>query len=175
MEMELNKETLKNQRDCRAWSQAQLAVVSGLSIRTIQRIEKTGVASQESAKSLASVYECSITELVTKDISSQIKNQFSFGKISSKAKVIHICILLPVLSIAFYLFWTGHSSTNWVDLLRDSIFSQTISNDRLEKISFLILVLVIGLPSLIPGFLYDFINKKVHFNDSMANNEPEQD
>ena len=55
MEMELNKETLKNQRGSRAWSQTQLAEVSGLSLRTIQRIEKTGVASQESAKSLASV------------------------------------------------------------------------------------------------------------------------
>jgi transcriptional regulator with XRE-family HTH domain len=175
MEMELNKEALKNQRDCRAWSQTQLAVVSGLSIRTIQRIEKTGVASQESAKSLASVYECSITELVTKNISSQIKNPFSFSKISSKAKVIHICILFPVLSIAFYLFWTGHNSINWVDLFRDSIFSHTISEVRLEKISFLILVLVVGLPSLIPGFLYDFINKKVHFNDNMANKVFKQD
>lgn len=54
--MELNKDTLKNHRDSRAWSQTQLAEVSGLSLRTVQRIEKTGVASQESAKSLASVY-----------------------------------------------------------------------------------------------------------------------
>jgi DNA-binding XRE family transcriptional regulator len=49
MKMELNKETLKSQRETRAWSQTQLADVSGLSLRTIQRIEKTGIASQESA------------------------------------------------------------------------------------------------------------------------------
>jgi DNA-binding XRE family transcriptional regulator len=53
MEMDLDKEILKSQRDRRAWSQTQLAEVSGLSLRTIQRIEKTGVASQESTKSLA--------------------------------------------------------------------------------------------------------------------------
>ena len=162
MDMELNIQTLKNQRDCRAWSQTQLAEVSGLSLRTIQRIEKTGVSSQESAKSLASVYECSITELVTKDMPSQIENEFSFSKISVKAKIIHICILLPVLSIALYLFWSGHNSTAWVNQFRDSIFSNSISADRLDKLSFLILVLIVGLPSLIPGFIYDFINKKMY-------------
>lgn len=156
MDMELNKETLKSQRDSRAWSQTQLAEVSGVSLRTIQRIEKTGVASQESAKSLAAVYECSITELVTKSLPSLIEYKFSFSNMSSKAKVINISVLCPVLSIALYLLWTGHNSTAWVGILRDSIFSSSISEDRLDKISFLILVLVVGLPSLIPGFIFDY-------------------
>lgn len=159
MEMDLNKKTLKSQRDSRAWSQTQLADVSGLSLRTIQRIEKTGVASQESAKSLAAVYECSITELVTKDLSLPLVEKFSFSRMSSRTKVIHLCILLPVLSVALYLLWTGHSSTDWVNILRDSIFSNSISEQRLDKISFLILVLSVGLPSLLPGFIYEFINK----------------
>lgn len=163
MEMELNKETLKSQRDSRAWSQTQLSDVSGLSLRTIQRIEKTGIASQESAKSLAAVYECSITELVRKDLLSQFTGKFSFSRMSSKAKVIHLSVLLPVLSVALYLFWTGHSSTYWVNMIRDSIFSSSISEDRLDKISFLILLLCVGLPSLIPGFIYDFMNKQGAF------------
>jgi len=169
MEMELNKETLKNQRDSRAWSQTQLAEVSGLSLRTIQRIEKTGVASQESAKSLASVFECSITELVVKDFSSQLENKFSISKMSSMAKIIHFCVLIPVLSVALYLFWTGHDSTVWVNAIRDSIFSNSISEQRLDKISFLILILIVGLPSLIPSFVYDFINKKGVFDQSQEN------
>jgi transcriptional regulator with XRE-family HTH domain len=170
MEMELNKETLKNHRDSRAWSQTQLAEVSGLSLRTIQRIEKTGIASQESAKSLAAVYECSITELVTKSVSSQMEDSFSFSNMSAKAKVIHIAVLLPVLSIALYLLWTGHNSTAWVSLLRDSIFSSSMSEDRLDKISFLILILVVGLPSLIPGFIYEYyqgVYKLQHGNKSL--------
>lgn len=163
MEMELNKVTLKNQRDSRAWSQTQLAEVSGLSLRTIQRIEKTGVASRESAKSLAAVYDCSITELVARNVPSLVEGRFSFSKMSSKAKIIHFSVLLPVVSIALYLFWTEHSSIAWVNMLRDSIFSSSISEQRLDKISFLILVLVVGLPSLIPGFIYDFINKQGAF------------
>lgn len=157
MEMELNTQTLKEQRDSRAWSQTQLAEVSGLSLRTIQRIEKTGTASQESAKSLAAVYQCSITDLVMRNVSSRKEDTFSLANMSAKAKVIHLSVLLPVLSIALYLFWTDHHLTAWVDILRDSIFSRSISEDRLNKISFLILLLAVGLPSLIPGFVYDYI------------------
>jgi len=159
MEMELDKVTLKEQRDSRAWSQTQLAEVSGLSLRTIQRIEKTGVASQESAKSLAAVYECSITQLTMKPPPSSLKTTLSISTMSNKAKIIHLLMLIPIISISLYLFWTGHDSTAWVNVLRDSIFSNTISEQRLDKISFLILVIVMGLPCLIPGFLYDFIKK----------------
>jgi transcriptional regulator with XRE-family HTH domain len=156
MEMELNKETLKTQRDSRAWSQTQLSEVSGLSLRTIQRIEKTGIASQESVKSLAAVYECSIPELVIQKDSPLLESRFSFNNMSLKAKIIHLFVVLPVLSVALYLYWTGHSSTAWVNVLRDSIFSSSISEDRLDKIGFVILVLVVGLPSLIPGTMYDY-------------------
>jgi transcriptional regulator with XRE-family HTH domain len=47
----------------RAWSQEQLAQFSGLSIRTIQRIERGQSAGLESLKSLAAVFEVDITEL----------------------------------------------------------------------------------------------------------------
>ena len=41
----------------RGWSQSQLAELSGLSTRTIQRIESGQSASTETLKSLASVFE----------------------------------------------------------------------------------------------------------------------
>jgi transcriptional regulator with XRE-family HTH domain len=63
MEMQVNLTVIKSQRNNRAWSQTQLAEVSGLSLRTIQRIEKSGVASLESVKSLASVFEIDIKDL----------------------------------------------------------------------------------------------------------------
>jgi transcriptional regulator with XRE-family HTH domain len=63
MEMQVNIDVIKTQRSNRAWSQTQLAEVSGLSLRTIQRIEKTGVASLESVKSLSSVYEIDIKDI----------------------------------------------------------------------------------------------------------------
>ncbi|AOZ50464.1 MULTISPECIES: 2TM domain-containing protein [Chromobacterium] len=47
----------------RGWSQQQLADLSGLSVRTVQRIERGQGASVESLKSLASVFEIDFSEL----------------------------------------------------------------------------------------------------------------
>lgn len=47
----------------KGWSQQQLADLSGLSVRTIQRIEQGQVASMESLKSLASVFEIDFSTL----------------------------------------------------------------------------------------------------------------
>lgn len=47
----------------RGWSQQQLAELSGLSVRTIQRIENGRAASTESLKSLASVFEIDFSTL----------------------------------------------------------------------------------------------------------------
>jgi len=47
----------------KGWSQEQLATVSGLSVRTIQRIEGGDKASLESLKALASVLEVDISDL----------------------------------------------------------------------------------------------------------------
>jgi transcriptional regulator with XRE-family HTH domain len=47
----------------KGWSQQQLADLSGLSVRTIQRIEQGQPASPESLKSLAAVFEIPFTDL----------------------------------------------------------------------------------------------------------------
>lgn len=47
----------------KAWSQEQLAEMSGLNVRTIQRIERGQKASFESLKSLAAVFDVHINEL----------------------------------------------------------------------------------------------------------------
>lgn len=48
----------------RGWSQEQLAELSGLSVRTIQRIERGQPASAETLKSLASVFEIDFSVLM---------------------------------------------------------------------------------------------------------------
>lgn len=48
----------------RGWSQEQLAHMSGLSIRTIQRIERGHNAGLESLKSLAAVFEVDFSNLI---------------------------------------------------------------------------------------------------------------
>ena len=47
----------------KGWSQSQLAELSGLNVRTIQRIESGQPASMESLKSLASVFEVDFQQL----------------------------------------------------------------------------------------------------------------
>ncbi|WP_318471012.1 2TM domain-containing protein [Photobacterium leiognathi] len=47
----------------RGWSQEQLSQLSGLSIRTIQRIEQGQKAGLESLKSLAAVFEIKVSDL----------------------------------------------------------------------------------------------------------------
>lgn len=52
MEMQLNIQKLKQLRESKAWSQSQLADVAGISLRTVQRIEKSGIALPESVMSI---------------------------------------------------------------------------------------------------------------------------
>ena len=52
----------------RGWSQQQLADLSGLSVRTIQRLEQGHSASVESLKSLAAVFEIDFSELQRTDM-----------------------------------------------------------------------------------------------------------
>jgi transcriptional regulator with XRE-family HTH domain len=54
---------VKKLRERRNWSQEQLAIMAGLSTRTIQRIESGNKASIESLNALASVFEVDISKL----------------------------------------------------------------------------------------------------------------
>ena len=64
MDMKINKETLRRQRELRAWTQSHLAEVADLSMRTVQRIERTGAASIESAEVLAAALNLELAILL---------------------------------------------------------------------------------------------------------------
>jgi transcriptional regulator with XRE-family HTH domain len=63
MDMKVDSSYIRRERERRAWSQEHLAEVAGLGLRTIQRIEKTGAASYESARSLAAVLGVDVARL----------------------------------------------------------------------------------------------------------------
>jgi transcriptional regulator with XRE-family HTH domain len=65
MEVKVDRQIIRRARERRAWSQEHLAKVAGLGLRTIQRIEATGLASFESVKAIAAVLEMSASELAT--------------------------------------------------------------------------------------------------------------
>lgn len=54
---------LKKFRHAKYWSQEELSLASGLSVRTIQRIEAGGTASKESLKCLSAALEVEISKL----------------------------------------------------------------------------------------------------------------
>jgi len=63
MEVRVDSSRIRSEREHRGWSQGHLASVAGLSLRTIQRIEKTGFASFESVTALAAVYSLEVADL----------------------------------------------------------------------------------------------------------------
>jgi transcriptional regulator with XRE-family HTH domain len=66
MDMQIDSEIVKAERQRRGWSQEQLAATTGLGVRTIQRIESTGTSSAESSKALSAVLELPLARLVAK-------------------------------------------------------------------------------------------------------------
>ena len=63
MDIMVDKKRVRKFRNHRAWSQDHLASASGLSLRTIQRIENDGSCSLESKKALAGVFNIKPSDL----------------------------------------------------------------------------------------------------------------
>ncbi len=63
MDMQIDPKRVRAERERRVWSQEHLAEVSGLALRTIQRVESTGNGSYETVKALAAVFECDVDAL----------------------------------------------------------------------------------------------------------------
>jgi transcriptional regulator with XRE-family HTH domain len=64
MDMQVDSQRIRTERARRAWSQEHLAQVTSLGLRTVQRIEKSGVASNESATAIASAFDVPVSELM---------------------------------------------------------------------------------------------------------------
>ena len=61
--MKIASATVRRLRTDRGWSQEQLAIASGLSLRTIQRVEAEGAASMATRVSLAATFNVPLAEL----------------------------------------------------------------------------------------------------------------
>ncbi|QSV17501.1 DUF4019 domain-containing protein [Photobacterium ganghwense] len=59
----VNQELIKKLRSGKFWSQEQLAIIAGISLRTIQRVESEGKCSLESKKAIAAAFEVDVAEL----------------------------------------------------------------------------------------------------------------
>ena len=71
--MNIDAQNLKQQRTSRAWTQQQLADAAGLSLRTIQRIERYGTGASESVLCIAAAMNIDSSELISDDAFEEIK------------------------------------------------------------------------------------------------------
>jgi len=66
--MNINADVVLKARKEKSWSQDELAIASGLNLRTIQRIEREASASLQSKKALASALDLDIHDLDYQEI-----------------------------------------------------------------------------------------------------------
>jgi len=65
--MDVSSDRIRQARVERGWTQQQLAEIADLSLRTVQRVENQGVASNETVSALCAVLEMERSELLLRD------------------------------------------------------------------------------------------------------------
>jgi len=107
----INLRDVRKIRIERHWSQDQLAEMSGLSVRTIQRIENGENAGLESLKSLAAVFEFNIEDSNTKEEIVQIKIEEEYVR---KVKRFYKLLGIAILSLLIPFIVAVDDSSNWI-------------------------------------------------------------
>ncbi|GGX66967.1 hypothetical protein GCM10011309_15740 [Litorimonas cladophorae] len=99
--MDIDTEKLKRWREERFWSQEHLADLSGIALRTVQRIENGGNASRESITALAAAYNVDAAALTfaPEDIAAEAAKQ----KIEKSKSALHLSFFIVAASWAFVL------------------------------------------------------------------------
>ena len=106
-----NLRDIKKMRLERHWSQDQLAEMSGLSIRTIQRIENGENAGLESLKSLASVFETNIEDSDKKEEMIQIRKEEEYVQnLKGFYKLLAVAIISLMVPLLLFEFLVNHFS-----------------------------------------------------------------
>jgi transcriptional regulator with XRE-family HTH domain len=103
--MDIRSDKIKALRNQKGWTQQHLADACGLSLRTIQRVERYGAGSKETALSLCSVFEIELADILVLEETEQQAE----GSTSSPANV----FLLIVPALVFGVI-AGSSITFWL-------------------------------------------------------------
>lgn len=137
MYMQINNKILIDLRKKRAWSQSEVAEVTGLSLRTVQRIEKSGTASLESVKAFAAVFELApeslqLTEATDEEVTdlsessnSVIQARARF-RLSGQALQLSLALFLPASMVMLFMLFTKIPNVDWVHTIRLMLFSAVL-------------------------------------------------
>jgi transcriptional regulator with XRE-family HTH domain len=110
----MNLRDIKKVRLERHWSQDQLAEMSGLSIRTIQRIENGENAGLESLKSLAAVFEINIIDSDKTQEMEQIRKEEAYVQ---NINGFYKLLALAILSLVAPSIIAVNEASNWIIFL----------------------------------------------------------
>lgn len=94
--MSVSNQLVRLMREKRGWSQEQLATISGISERTVQRVEKYGKCSLESKMALASAFDISPI-----DLEDNVRSDSFFEQESIEWSSVTEYIILLIVSALF--------------------------------------------------------------------------
>lgn len=105
--MDVNARKIKELRTTRGWTQQHLADVCAISLRTVQRVERYGNASQETLSSLAAVFELKQTELTVVTEEVQLVEDKSTSLIDVQTQALILAGLCGVAIGALIMYVVG--------------------------------------------------------------------
>jgi transcriptional regulator with XRE-family HTH domain len=85
--MRINADVVLKARTEKSWSQDELAVASGLNLRTIQRMEREGLGSLQSKKALASALDLDVNDLDYREIAMTQKWEYKVVETKDRAEI----------------------------------------------------------------------------------------
>ena len=92
--MLIDADKIRAMRLDRGWTQEQLAEMCDVSVRTIQRIEKTGIAALDTTSALAAVLEVDRTGILVQGGVTPARSEFSLLRVA-------------LIATAFFLLGVG--------------------------------------------------------------------
>jgi transcriptional regulator with XRE-family HTH domain len=113
--MKINADVVLKARRQKSWSQEELAIASGLNLRTIQRIETEASASLQSKKALASALDLDIQDFDYQEIT--MRQQWEYRVVETKDRA----ALQPELGRAGAEGWELVSATAMFNTLMTKV------------------------------------------------------
>lgn len=101
--MEINAALIKACRTEKNWTQQHLAEACGLSLRTIQRVERYGNASNETVSALASVFEIEAKTIMAPELKPEIIELMNVENISPSPWPERISLILVSMCIGYLI------------------------------------------------------------------------
>jgi len=102
--MDVNAKKIKGLRTDKGWTQQHLADACAISLRTVQRVERYGNASQDTVLGLASVFEVLQSDLIVADEPIELLNTSQDESHNGQNKQLFIASLIGAFFGAFIMY-----------------------------------------------------------------------